>query len=173
MLEALHTTWPGYTPRHSWDPHVVWITSRVWWLWLYCKMHEETSAERSKEGRDKRVHGAREQLPSATGFTERCMGGLDSQKINITCARKEHGSNRNVGVRKWKGIYDATSTNGIFSLIWSPNASKRGCSTGECSKIRGTLLKGDLVGKMQHQSFNTPLNVANIEGRKATNVISI
>lgn len=147
---------PGYTQHHSWGalpPCALRKTLGVWWLWLYGKMHEENSAEKIKGREGQAFTWSREQLPRAMDFTGRRMEGL---KINILekksykafrCTRKEKRSNRNISVRKWKDMYNATSTDGTFSLIRSPNASKRGCSTGGCNKIRATLLKGNSNGK--------------------------
>lgn len=123
-------TCPGYTPHHFWDPLNPQIVQTIWvsdGFGCTAKCMKKPVQRRSKKGRDRCVHGAGEQLPNAIAFTGTGVEGLDSQKIIIlekkkiyeafTCTRKENSSNRNVGVRKWKDTYNATSTKSIFSLL--------------------------------------------------------
>lgn len=96
-------------------------------------------------------------LPSAICFTGRCMGPLESYKIYIwgkscevfTCTRKENGSNRNAGVRKWKDVYNATSDNGIFLSIWSPKNTKDVIPLKSAIRSEGPYQRGDLMRKMR------------------------
>lgn len=106
-----------------------------------------------KEGTSVYMEQGSGYLPSVIGFTGRCMGGLESHRKKIlwgfTCTRKENGSNRNAGVRKWKDVFNATSGNGIFLSIWSPNNSKISSIPLESAiRSEGPYQREDLMGKM-------------------------
>lgn len=90
-LKPSPSCWMHRTPcglhTHPIIPGILKVYGQLWVSDRFdcsAKCLKKLVQRRRKEGRNKLIHGAGEQLPSAIGFTGRCMGGLEKWKIHIS-----------------------------------------------------------------------------------------